>query len=52
MNNGEKMILKNIKEKEPGNEEQFRVYDSKGSFVGIYCFEPKMDRYKPVKMFL
>ena len=50
--NGNAFMEKNIQKKEAGNEEQFRVYDSKHTFVGIYCFDQKMDRYKPVKMFL
>lgn len=50
--NGNAFMEKNIKEKYAGNEEQFRVYDSKGVFVGLYFFEQKMGRYKPIKMFL
>lgn len=50
--NGNAFLERNIKQKEDGNTEQFRVYDSKHTFVGIYCFDKDKNRYKPVKMFL
>lgn len=33
-------------------EEQVRIYDENGRFYGIYRYEQKADRLKPVKMFL
>lgn len=32
--------------------ENVLVYDSEGTFIGIYAFKPEENRYKPVKMFL
>lgn len=38
-------------EKMPENAENFRVYDSKGAFIGIYRYEEERKEYKLVKMF-
>lgn len=48
--NGNAFSMKAIESK-PENHEQVRVYDSKGRFVAIYCFDEETRRYKPVKMF-
>lgn len=37
--------------KTPENAENFRVYDSKGTFIGIYGYEEERKEYKLVKMF-
>ena len=31
---------------------RFRVYDSRGNFIGVYYYDRKRDRFRPEKMFL
>ena len=50
--NGNALYSGMIAKKEDGKEEQVRVYDSNGHFVGMYRWEEEEKRYKPVKMFL
>lgn len=38
-------------EAQPVPEGDVRVYDSRGSFIGIYAFRPEQGLYRPVKMF-
>lgn len=35
-----------------GNKELYRIYDSKGKFIGVYTWLEEKKQYKPYKMFL
>ena len=50
--NGNAFQKRNVAEILEGNQEQYRVYDSKNVFVGVYIWSEERQVYKPVKMFL
>lgn len=50
--NGNAIYKHMIQNETEGKKEQFRVYDSKQHFVGMYAWNEKIKGYKPVKMFL
>lgn len=50
--NGNAISEDMIAKREEGNCSQFRVYDSKRTFIGMYQWNNKQQVYKPAKMFL
>ena len=51
VHNGNRVQRRMFEEKLPANTERLRVYDSKGSFIGIFEYSAEREDYKPVKMF-
>lgn len=50
--NGNAINKNMVAQKEKGDCSQFRVYDSKHTFVGVYQWNDQQQVYKPAKMFL
>lgn len=50
--NGNAISKDMIAKKEEGDDSQFRVYDSKHTFIGIYEWNSQQHVFKPAKMFL
>lgn len=50
--NGNPFTEQYVREKISGQCDPVRVYDSQGRFMGIYEYQSREHRYKPVKMFL
>lgn len=51
VHNGNPIDQRMIQAEIPKNTERLRVYDSKGTFIGIYEYSKDRRIYKPVKMF-
>lgn len=51
VHNGNRIKKKMFEQKLASNAERLRVYDSKGTFIGIYEYSEERNDYKPVKMF-
>lgn len=51
VHNGNRIKAGMLKEKLPVNTERLRVYDSEGTFIGIYESSGECGDFKPVKMF-
>lgn len=41
-----------LAEPPPKGEENIRIYDESGQFIGVYRYDKKQENYKPVKIFL
>lgn len=51
VHNGNPIEERMLEETLPENTERLRVYDSKGTFIGIYRYSEERKKFKPVKMF-
>ena len=51
VHNGNRIEKRMLEEELPANTERLRVYDSEGTFIGVYEYSMERKDFKPVKMF-
>ena len=51
VHNGNRIEKRMLEEELPANTERLRVYDSEGTFIGIYEYSMERKDFKPMKMF-
>ena len=52
LENGNPLLCEELTEVKPPEHGPVRIYAADGRFSGIYQYDPKIHRYRPVKMFL
>lgn len=51
VHNGNRIEKRMLEEELPANTERLRVYDSEGTFIGVYEYSMERKDFKPMKMF-